>query len=270
MMTDDLACASKIGQNVLAALPDMRHRPHSMICAYLLHEKHDPESFWRPYIDVLRLPSEFDKIPVFFSTRMLSLLKGSLAVEMIEERLRDYKSRHQKFTKHVSMCSHFTFEEWCWAEVMVITRVFSVGNEGSGMVPLVDTINHGPGTFSWGDDSLDGSFRVRPRRDVKMGTPVSISFGDKGNHRWFVNYGMTFEGNEAFNVAQVDIRDLFKEQKEWKCSACTYLNNEIYESCEMCGTTRYGDPSDGRERREVTHRSYIIARRSNVQRNRVS
>jgi len=48
--------------------------PSLSLALHILSEKFMPNSFWRPYLDIL--PKSFD-IPLFWSIEDLSLLKGS-------------------------------------------------------------------------------------------------------------------------------------------------------------------------------------------------
>ena len=209
VMTNSVAQTSTIGRAMLKHNPRL-NRGHNVIAAFLIQEKRDPQSFWRPYIDLLRVPSQYDKLPIFFNPAMVELLQGSYTTRLKDARMKDYQREFKEYKTNVPQFDSFTFEEWCWARVTVITRVFGIPN-GCAMVPLVDTIQHGVRTFSWG--ARQNGFGVSAVVPQSKGSKLSVSFGSKCNSRWFVNYGLSFRRNESFNLAQVDLSLAIPELK---------------------------------------------------------
>eukprot|EP00808_Paulinella_micropora_P022075 g74159.t1 len=57
---------------------------HTYMAAYLLQEKHDPNSYWKPYLDIL--PAHYRNMPVFFDEDELAWLTGSFTLQMIADR----------------------------------------------------------------------------------------------------------------------------------------------------------------------------------------
>jgi hypothetical protein len=70
-----MAKSTPIGQKIINAGLDLLSPKHSFLSTFLLREKKDPNSFWKPYIDLL--PTDYNSFPVFFSEDELKWLEGS-------------------------------------------------------------------------------------------------------------------------------------------------------------------------------------------------
>ena len=51
-----MALQSAIGTEIREALVDVSSE-HTYLALFMLQEKRDPTSFWKPYLDLLRVPS---------------------------------------------------------------------------------------------------------------------------------------------------------------------------------------------------------------------
>lgn len=70
-----MAYQTDIGQKMLHNKIELLSPKHSYLSVFLLQEKKNPESFWKPYIDIL--PSDYASFPIFFNEEDLSWLTGS-------------------------------------------------------------------------------------------------------------------------------------------------------------------------------------------------
>ncbi|EGR29686.1 SET domain protein [Ichthyophthirius multifiliis] len=57
---------------------------HSILSIYILSEKKNPNSFWKPYLDIL--PCEFTTFPILYTEEEIQWLKGSLIINQIYEK----------------------------------------------------------------------------------------------------------------------------------------------------------------------------------------
>ena len=92
IMTSDVAKASDIGQKIIKSGCEL-NSTHSYLASYLLQEKHNPNSFWKPYIRIL--PQHYKNMPIFFDGPDLDLLKGSFAIRKIIDRQEELKEEFE-------------------------------------------------------------------------------------------------------------------------------------------------------------------------------
>eukprot|EP00466_Bigelowiella_natans_P011240 jgi/Bigna1/87254/estExt_fgenesh1_pg.C_180095 len=79
IMTTDKAKSSTIGQAIRRSGYVM-NCSHSWLACYLCQEKHNPKSYWKPFIDIL--PDKYYNMPIFFNDHYNKHLKGSYAVPL--------------------------------------------------------------------------------------------------------------------------------------------------------------------------------------------
>ena len=107
--------------------------------------------------------------------------------------------------RHVPEYRAFGLEEFVWARLVVITRIFGLvvnGNKTDGLVPMADMLNHKrPRETSWTFDDSRGSFTITSLRPMSRGEQIYDSYGRKCNSRFFVNYGFSLEDNEDNQIA---------------------------------------------------------------------
>jgi len=168
----------------------------SCLAEYLLEERRQPSSVWRPYLDTL--PSSFPHVPLFFDEKELALLKGSFTLGMIEDRKLWLREDHQSLRHSVRGFSH-PYAEFEWARVAVTSRNFNLevhGRSVQALVPMADLLNHAtPRETAWGFDDSSGAFRMTALKSFAPGEAVHDSYGRKCNSRFFVNYGFVLPDN---------------------------------------------------------------------------
>lgn len=197
VMTSDKAKASAIGKAILSSTVELRSK-HSYLASYLLQEKHrGKESFWFPYINVL--PHAYKTMPIFFHENMLAELQGSFSLRKIADRIDNLRREYDNIRKAVPEFAKFTHEEFVWARLVVITRIFGLVIDGSktdGLAPYADMLNHKvPKETSWTFDDNRGGMIITSLRTIQRGEQVYDSYGRKCNSRFFVNYGFALDDN---------------------------------------------------------------------------
>jgi len=103
----------------------------------------------------------------------------------------------------------YTHEDFVWARLVVITRIFGLvieGNKTDGLVPYADMLNHkretenGPRETKWTFEDSRYGFIITSLRTIQRGDQVYDSYGRKCNSRFFVNYGFSLDDNEDNEV----------------------------------------------------------------------
>ena len=112
IMTSDVAKASEVGQKIIKSGCEL-NSTHSYLASYLLQEKHNPNSFWKPYIRIL--PQHYKNMPIFFDGPDLDLLKGSFAIRKIIDRQEELKEEFENICRHVPEFRTFGLDEFIWS-----------------------------------------------------------------------------------------------------------------------------------------------------------
>jgi len=204
IMTTDKAKSSAIGKAIRSSGYVM-NCSHSWLACYLCQEKHNPNSYWKPFIDIL--PDKYYNMPIFFSDHYNKHLKGSYSLEMATTRNRQLR---QEYDGIVSRCPEFRkyhYLEFVWGRLAVITRIFSLeinGRTTDGLVPMADMLNHHPTRqTTWGYSDKKHGFVMTTTRKVGTDEQIFDSYGRKWQGRYFVNYGFTIDENYEDNDAVI-------------------------------------------------------------------
>jgi len=215
ILTSNIALKSSICQKVVDAKVDVRSK-HTFIALYLLQERdRGSDSWWYPYINIL--PKHFRNIPLFLSGDELGKLKGSMAVQKIKDRHTSITNEYRNLCKHVSCVNKWSYEDFVWARLVVITRIFGLVIDGvktDGLVPMADMINHKrPRETRWTFDQFKSGFVVTALKNIACGEQIFDSYGKKCNSRFFVNYGFSLENNPNNECMLRFYLDLCKNKK---------------------------------------------------------
>jgi len=176
---------------------------HSFLSTFLLQEKRNASSFWKPYLDML--PSDYDTVPIFFPDEDLAWLQGSPFLDQVKEKKADIKKDYDAICKVAPEFSQYSFQEFCWARMTASSRIFGIvigETKTDAFVPLADMLNHRrPKQTSWFYSNEKEGFIIESLEDVPRGEPVYDSYGKKCNSRFFLNYGFIVQENDGNEVA---------------------------------------------------------------------
>lgn len=198
IITSEVAKDSDIGRRIIKANIELRSK-HSYIAAYLLQERaRGKSSFWEPYIRIL--PERYANMPIFFPEDELAWLTGSLTLHKIGDRIDSLRREYDNIRKDVPEFNKYSYEDFVWARLVVITRIFGLNIEAvktDGLVPYADMLNHRlPRETKWSfEDSMRG-FVITSLKTIPRGEQIYDSYGRKCNNRFFVNYGFALDENE--------------------------------------------------------------------------
>jgi len=197
IMTSEVAKASDIGKKIVSSGVDLRSK-HSFLASYLLQEKAKKSSFWDPYINIL--PAKYANMPIFFDEELLGWLKGSFCLGKIADRIDSLRREYDNIRRAVPEFAVYSHEQFIWARLVVITRIFGLviqGNKTDGLVPYADMLNHKrPRETKWTFDDDRYGFLITSLKTIQRGEQIFDSYGRKCNSRFFVNYGFALDENE--------------------------------------------------------------------------
>lgn len=196
IMTCEDAKKCEMGAKIVRSGYDIQSED-SYLAAYLLQEKHNQNSYWKPYLDCL--PKDYANMPIYFGPELLAMLKGSFSLEMRAARIQSLREEYDNICRYVPEFASFTHDEFVWARLVVITRQFGVtvdGVETDGLVPYADMLNHKlPRETEWTYKAQQNSFTITALQALNRGEQIYDSYGRKCNSRFFVNYGFSIDVN---------------------------------------------------------------------------
>lgn len=136
----------------------------------------------------------------FFKEDLLSWLTGSFSLHKISDRIDSLRKEYDNIRRAVDEFNKFHLDDFVWARLVVITRIFGMniaGNKTDGLVPYADMLNHKrPRETSWTFDDNRNGFLITTTKAVPRGAEIFDSYGRKCNHRFFVNYGFALDIND--------------------------------------------------------------------------
>jgi len=197
IMTSDVAKASEIGQAIIGSKVELRSK-HSYLAAYLLQEREKGSaSDWYIYISIL--PRKFETIPLFFDGEQRGELAGSVSIKKIDDRLESLRLEYEAICGAVPAFARFTLQDFIWARLVVITRIFGLVIDDvktDGLVPMADMLNHRrPRETKWTYAQKKRGFLITALQTLDENAEIFDSYGRKCNSRFFVNYGFSLEEN---------------------------------------------------------------------------
>lgn len=251
LITVEMGKDTEVGRRILQSDLDLDAPKHIFLMLYMLIDRKNPHSFFKPYYDIL--PRTLSNMPIFWTEEELSHLQGSFILTQIDERnlaiARDY---NEICAIAPQMASIATLDEFKWARMAVCSRNFGImvhGLRTAALVPYADMLNHyRPRETKWNYDDASDSFVVTALHPLTPGCEVFDSYGQKCNHRFLLNYGFSVEDNseaDGFNPNEVPIllrlseEDVLFPQKlsMWRSDGSGYMRR-VRVNLSECENTR--------------------------------
>jgi len=181
--------------------------PNVILSLHLLNEKLSPNSFWKPYIDIL--PEQYST-PLYWVADDLQLLKGSPvqgdAINQYRNIARQYAYFYRLLQKNpaaskLPLKDSFTFDNYRWAVSTVMTRQNQIpGKDGSkatlGLIPLWDMCNHTNGIYTSDYNAEADACECFCLTDFAQGQQILIFYGPRSNGEFLVHNGFVYPDNE--------------------------------------------------------------------------
>merc|ERR1712003_301953 len=138
-------------------------------------------------------------IPLFFDDEQRKELIGSIAIKKIDDRLESLRLEFEALCGAVPEYSRFSLNDFIWARLVVITRIFGLVIDDiktDGLVPMADMLNHRrPRETKWTYSQKKRGFLITALQNIAENSEIYDSYGRKCNSRFFVNYGFSLEKN---------------------------------------------------------------------------
>jgi len=119
-----MAQTTTISQKIIKNNLELLSPKHSFLSTYILREKNNPKSFWKPYLDLL--PTHYHSMPIFFTPEELTWLEGSPFLNQILDKKADLKKDYDAILQVAPELSDYTFNEFCWARMSASSRIFGI------------------------------------------------------------------------------------------------------------------------------------------------
>lgn len=167
---------------------------HSLMARWLVHERADPASRWRRYVEAL--PPAFPGLPIHRSAAQLAGLADTAALAAIVALAEGYRADHARLDGLAPGGPGLA--AFAWGRAVAGSRCYGIAAaDGSvrALVPVADMFDHGAADARWGYDDAHQQFEVVAARDLAAGEPVTISYGQHENARLLSAYGFAIADN---------------------------------------------------------------------------
>ncbi|KAJ8720285.1 hypothetical protein PYW07_012328 [Mythimna separata] len=204
MMTEKNAKESELG-NFITVDPLLQSMPNITLAMFLLLEKHNPESFWKPYIDIL--PEKYSTI-LYFTLEELAELKPSPVFESALKLYRSIARQYAYFYNKIhsldipvlkKLQDVFTFDSYRWAVSTVMTRQNNIqlaDNDVTAFIPLWDMCNHEHGKITTDFNQELDRGQCFALRNFNPGEQIFIFYGARPNADLFLHNGFVYPNNQ--------------------------------------------------------------------------
>ncbi|XP_068628869.1 actin-histidine N-methyltransferase [Battus philenor] len=204
MMTEKDALESDLGAFIKVD-PVLMNMPNITLALFLLLEKSKPDSFWKPYIDIL--PQDYTTI-LYFTLQELFELKPSPVFESSLKLYRSISRQYAYFYNRIhsmdipvlkDLQDIFTFENYRWAVSTVMTRqniIHLADSATNAFIPLWDMCNHEHGKITTDFNKEKDQGECYALREFKAGEQIFIFYGGRSNADLFLHNGFVYPNNQ--------------------------------------------------------------------------
>ncbi|OWR46539.1 histone-lysine N-methyltransferase setd3 like protein, partial [Danaus plexippus plexippus] len=187
--------------------PLLQNMPNVTLALFLLLEKNNPNSFWKPYIDVL--PEKYSTV-LYFNSEELAELRPSPVFESSLKLYRSIVRQYAYFYNKIhtidlpvlkNLQDIFTFDNYRWAVSTVMTRqnnivqgtAFTLTN---AFIPLWDMCNHKHGKITTDFNLELNRGECYALQDYRRDEQIFIFYGARPNSDLFLHNGFVYPDND--------------------------------------------------------------------------
>ncbi|XP_028156521.1 actin-histidine N-methyltransferase [Ostrinia furnacalis] len=225
MMTEKNAHESELSEFIKVD-PLLQNMPNITLALFLLLEKNNPDSLWKPYIDIL--PEKYSTI-LYFNLKELAALKPSPVFESSLKLYRSIARQYAYFYNKIhtldlpvlkKLQEIFTFENYRWAVSTVMTRQNNIqlgDNDVTAFIPLWDMCNHEHGKITTDFNKDKNRGECYALRDFKPGEQIFIFYGARSNADLFLHNGFVYPNNQHDSLSLslgISAGDPLRESKQ--------------------------------------------------------
>ncbi|CAN8073322.1 unnamed protein product [Agarophyton chilense] len=194
-------------------MPALATMPSLSLALHLLYEASNPESRFKPYIDIL--PNKFTTPFANFTPQHMLSLRPShasgAAIKSLRAQIRNYTYIYSILSSQrapIISPRILTFKNFVWALSVVMTRQNALPSTDPptlALVPLWDLCNHEPGHFTT-QVLVDTTVTVecRAMRSFQPGEPITIFYGPRPNVKLLLFSGFVQVDN-AYDMLPVSL-----------------------------------------------------------------
>ena len=199
---------------------------NDLLTLFILEEKNNPNSFWKPYLDILPSGQSFNSVPINYTPEQRKQLEGTYLNELLKQTEFQRDLSYHMIKKMVPGVGRYTKEEYFAVRTMLLTRVFSCEMQASRkkkllkvktqakarkmvIAPLADMLNHQePAKTTWHySQKARGFHMVGVSPLITKGSEVTTSYGSRnGPTQMLMGYG--FIPAEIDDSVTIDVRRL--------------------------------------------------------------
>lgn len=171
---------------------------------YFINETfHNPNSIWRPYLDILPTKEELP-VAFYFNDDELNELSGLPILQEIQLNKQQFQHYFTEWTPIFNKYpeyfppSVFTFDNYLWTRVIFDSRSFSFKKFKNCLLPFIDMMNTHPYAQIetrgfWNENSHTLQFRMLG--DYIKGTELHLCYGPFSNRELLLYYGFVVPNN---------------------------------------------------------------------------
>ncbi|XP_050344540.1 actin-histidine N-methyltransferase [Nymphalis io] len=185
--------------------PLLQNMPNITLALFLLLEKSNPDSFWKPYIDFL--PEKYSTILYFTSDELAELRPSPVfesSLKLYNSIARQYAYFYNKIhTLDVPVLNNlkeiFSYENYRWAVSTVMTRLNNIQIEDrptTAFIPLWDMCNHEHGKITTDYNKELNRGECYALRDFQRSEQIFIFYGARPNADLFLHNGFVYPQNQ--------------------------------------------------------------------------
>jgi hypothetical protein len=210
-ISSSLARSSSLGVQMtdISAQYALAFSDITYLAAFILKEKRDNDSVWASYI--ASLPRSYSSCPLQWSSEELSELQASYIVQDVRSRHEQLKEEFAFLSAHLPMFDVFTYDDWVWSVLTVVSRAFHLRVAGEAqlcMLPFADMFNHSADAsagYASVYESANCPFLLFSTQPVARGVEHTISYGPLGNADLLFSYGFCIPDNEDHFSTRVSV-----------------------------------------------------------------
>lgn len=202
-------------QRVFLDCPLFQGMSHVRLAFALMVEKLNPNSKWKPYLDIL--PEKYRTV-LHFTTSEMKELQGTMALPSAIKQVKFIATQYAFLYKYLmtaienhpvidELKENFTYEFYCWAVSCVMTRQNLVpqGDKGeaeSALIALWDMANHSNGVINTAYNEASHQIESFCLKDFQAGEQVTMAYGNRSNEDFLIHNGFVYpeNDNKSFNI----------------------------------------------------------------------
>jgi protein-histidine N-methyltransferase len=189
-------------------LLDDLSQSHVRLAVALVIEKLNPESKWKPYLDLL--PEKFRTV-LYYTTKEMEELRGTMALSPAIKQVKFIATQYAFLYKYFVVAMEndpaanilrdsFTYEFYRWATATVMTRQNIIPREGdkkeSVLIPLWDMSNHVNGVVNTQFNEETHQIESFCLNDFSIGSQVTMAYGNRCNQDFLIHNGFVNVDND--------------------------------------------------------------------------